>query len=262
MRVAEYQYNGTGDVVGRSYPESNVFWRQQGTSVGDYPDRDRFDRIVRSRWTKDLSTDVDFFSVDIGYDRSSNIVSTEDGVYPAGFDVKYALDNLNRLTDADEGTLSGGSISSRTRRQQWTLTQTGNWDREKLDLNGDGDWSDTGEHDETRTHNEVNEILTRDTNSSPPAEFTLTHDAAGNLTDDGESYTFEYDPWYRLRRMRNRSTSALVAEHAYYGNGFRASEKYDTDVDGDVDVHDQTYFFAYDERWRIVATFRGLDSAL
>ncbi|MBK8180807.1 MAG: hypothetical protein IPK67_18330 [Planctomycetes bacterium] len=32
-----------------------------------------------------------------------------------GFDIAYTMDNLNRLTVADEGTFSGGSITSRTR---------------------------------------------------------------------------------------------------------------------------------------------------
>lgn len=91
----------------------------------------------------------------------------------------------------------------------------------------------------------------------PPVRQEL----AENLTDDGESYTYEYDAWHRLRKMRNLSTSNLVAEHTYYGNGFRASEHYDADLDGDVDGSDPTYSFAYDEAWRIVATFRDGDSS-
>jgi len=222
---------------------------------------DRFGRVIKSRWTKDLATDMDFFSIDISYDENSNPLSTEDNIYPAGFDVKYAIDGLDRLTDADEGTLSSGTISSRTRRQQWpALSQTGNWDVSKLELNGDGAWGATNAYNDTRTHNVVNEIKTRDTDTNGTANYTLTHDAAGNLTDDGKDYTYVYDAWNRLRQIKNRSTSAVVSEHQYYGNGFRAGEHYDSDVSGTVESSDKWFWFGYDERWRIVATYRDTDA--
>ena len=156
---------------------------------------------------------MDFFSLDVSYDANSNPLTTEDNVFASGFDVKYAVDGLDRLTDADEGTLSGSSISSRTRRQQWpTLSQTGNWNVSRLDLNGDGaphmDGGGTNEHNDTRTHNAANEILTRDTDTNGTANYTLTHDAAGNLTDDGKDYVYVYDAWYRLRQIKNRSSGA------------------------------------------------------
>lgn len=52
----------------------------------------------------------------------------------------------------------------------------------------------------------------------------------------------------------------MLAEYTYYGNSFRASEHYDADADGDVDSNDPTYFFAWDERWRLAAVYRGSDS--
>jgi len=76
-------------------------------------------RIARSGWTKSTTAGpVDFVNLDVAYDRASNVVSVKDNIYP-GFDVLYSNDGLNRLTDADEGTLSGGlgrcSISLDTR---------------------------------------------------------------------------------------------------------------------------------------------------
>jgi hypothetical protein len=259
VNVARYRYLGFGNVVGVDYDEADVYQHRYGTTTGTYPDLDRFGRVLKSRWTKDLSTDMDFVSVDVGYDENSNPLTTEENIYDAGFDVKYAIDGMDRVTDADEGTLSGGSITSRTRRQQWTLTQTGNWDNEQLDLNGDGDKTDADEHDDTRTHNAVNELTARDTDSDSTNDYSLAYDAAGNLTDDGETYAYEYDAWYRLRKIKDRGTSAVLSEHQYYGNGFRAGEHYDADQDSDVDSNDPWYWFAYDERWRIVATFVGSD---
>jgi len=73
----------------------------------------------------DLLVGVDLYKVTLTYDRDSNITSAADAVH-AGFDALYGMDNLNRLINADEGTLSGGTISTRKRQELWTLTQTGN----------------------------------------------------------------------------------------------------------------------------------------
>jgi YD repeat-containing protein len=212
--LVAYSYNGAAQVVGTDYPEPNVMSNQYGSTAGSYPDLDRFNRVLTSRWTKDLATDRDFYKVDLAWDRNSNITSADDGVH-AGFDVKYAMDNVDRLTDADEGTLSGGSITSRTRRQQWELSPTGNWDRDKVDLNGDGDWGDTDEVDDCRTHNVVNELTARNTNCTGGNEYSLAYDPAGNMTDDGEDYEYVWDAFGRLREVRRTDNQALVAEYKY-----------------------------------------------
>ncbi|MGE3108826.1 MAG: RHS repeat-associated core domain-containing protein [Phycisphaerales bacterium] len=176
--------------------------------------------------------------------------------------MKYSIDSLwgGRVTRAEEGTFSAGSISNRSRDQQWTLDQVGNWTRDKIDLNGDGDFVDTNELDDTRTHNVANELLTRDTDSNASVNYTLTHDAIGNMTDDGASYKFVYDVWGRLRMIKNQS-NALVEEYRYNGLNHRLSWHYDTDTDGDCDSNDKTYYFAYDDQWRVVATFRESDTS-
>ena len=257
--VATYNYNGLDTVVGTTLDEPDVMSKQFGSTSGSFPDLDRFNRVVTSKWTKDLATDRDFYRVDLGYDRNSNIVSAEDQVH-AGFDVLYTNDDLNRLVRAEEGTLSGGSITSRTRDQQWTLTQVGNWDVDKVDLNGDGDFLDAEELEDARTHNAVNELNARDIDNDSSDDYSLAYDEAGNLTDDGESYTYEWDAFYRLRKIRDRSTSDLVAEYKYNGLGYRISIHEDTDDDSDVDATDKWFHHAFDERWRWVATFREDDS--
>jgi RHS repeat-associated protein len=52
----------------------------------------------------------------------------------------------------------------------------------------------------------------------------------------------------------------LVEEYWYNGLGNRIAWKYDTDVDNDVDGSDKKFHFVYDERWRVVATYRDTDS--
>jgi len=260
--VASYQYNGLGQVVEQDYNEIEVMWRQFGSTSGEYPDLDRFNRVTSSRWTKDLATDVDFYDVDITYDRNSNITLVEDNVH-SGFDVSYSIDDIDRLTRAEEGTWNGSSITSRARDQQWTLDQAGNWDEDKLDLNGDLNYTDTDEWDDCRTHNDVNELTARDLDCTPGTggdNYALSYDAAGNMTDDAKDYKYEYDAFNRLRQVKNQS-DALVEENRYNGLGFRIAEHVDTDDDQDVDANDSWRYFAYDERWRVVAHFLNSDTA-
>ena len=258
--LVAYKYNGLDNAAGTLYPQPDVMWlKYDPATSGSYPDLDRFNRVTSSRWTKDLSTDIDFFDTDIAYDRNSNITSVTDNVH-TGFDVIYTNDDLNRLTRAEEGTISGGSITSRTRDQQWTLNQTGNWDFDKVDLNGDGDFTDTDELFDDRTHNDVNELTGRDIDDSGSDDYTLTYDAAGNMTDDGENYEYVWDAFYRLRKVNDTGDQSLVAEYKYNGLNYRISVHEDTDTDGDVDPDDKWFHTAYDERWRGVATFRESDS--
>ena len=258
--LVAYKYNGIDNVAGTLYPQPDVMWlKYDPATSGSYPDLDRFNRVTSSRWTKDLSTNIDFFDTDIAYDRNSNITSVTDNVH-TGFDVIYTNDDLNRLERAEEGTISGGSITSRTRDQQWTLTQTGNWNFDKVDLDGDGNFTGTDELFDDRTHNDVNELTGRDIDDNGTDNYTLAYDAAGNMTDDGQNYEYIWDALYRLRKVNDTSDQSLVAEYKYNGLNYRISVHEDTDTDGDVDGDDKWFHTAYDERWRGVATFRESDS--
>jgi YD repeat-containing protein len=125
----------------------------------------------------------------------------------------------------------------------------------RLDLDGDGDFTGSGEHDDTRTHNVVNELLARDTDSDTNDDVTLGYDAVGNLVDDGEQYTYVYDAFGRLRRMRTQGDDDY-AEFTYNGLNFKTSQVFDTDSDGDLG--DETVERqVYDASWRIVAVYRG-----
>jgi len=261
--LATYAYNGVSELVGTKYPEIDVWTlAYDPASLASFRDLDRFNRIAVSRWTKDLSTDVDFYNVSLAYDRNGNIIRAEDAITGAGagYDVEYTNDNLNRLTKAEEGSWNGSAITSRSRQQIWTLTQTGNWDRAKLDLNGDNDFVDSGETDDTRTHNVANELTARDTDSNASNNYTLTYDDDGQLTDDGQSYKYVYDAFGRIRQVKNQSNT-VIADYTYNGLGYRLGVRLDTDNDGDSDSNDTTFHAAYDERWRQVATFRSSDSS-
>jgi RHS repeat-associated protein len=261
VTLAQYDYNGMRQVVGTILNEASVKWKQYDSSTPpNYPDLDRFDRVVQSRWTKSLASDIDFYSVTLTYDQDSNITSAKDNVH-TGFDVNYTMDSVNRLTEAEEGTLSGGSIMSRTRDERWTLSHTGNWDVNKLDLNGNNNFSDSGELNDTRTHNVVNELIARDKDSDSVNDYSLTYDANGSMTDDGKLYTYVYDAFNRLRKIKNRGNSNLLAEYRYNGLGHRIGIHEDTDASGLVDSSDKWFYDAFDERWRVIARYRENDSS-
>lgn len=253
--VATYAYMGSGQVVGTDLPESNLNTRVYGSGAANYANVDRFGRITANRWA-DSTSDVDLYKVSLTYDRGSNITSISDAVHP-GFDALYGMDNLNRLLNADEGTLSSGSISPRRRQEMWTLTQTGNWSNHKLDLNGDSAYGGADELNDTGTFNTVNELTARDKDTNASNDYTLAYDAVGNLTDDGENYTYGYDAFGRLVTVKNRSTSAVVAEYKYNGLNQRIGSHDDTDASGTVDSSDPWYWYIQDSRWRTVATFRA-----
>lgn len=154
------------------------------------------------------------------------------------FDWKYVDDMLERLTEAQAGTLSGGSITSETRNQVFDLDQVGNWTHTDLITGGS-----TTEFDWDFTHNKVNEITGWDNQTNNVAP---TYDAAGNMTDDKRDWKYEYDAWYRLVRVKDQSNN-VKAEFAYNALGCRLSARYDETAPW---MH-----FSYDERWRIVAMY-------
>ena len=274
--LATYTYTGMAQLASTSLPATGLGRGVHG-SRHDCANLDRFGRVTRDHWIRVEASlpNVSVHDVLVSHDENSSIKAQEDNtpgvIVPstgAALDTMYTMDALNRLTRSYEGSLSGGSISSPTRDEKWldgsgnlALSQTGNWSRRRLDLNGDTDFTDAGELDDSGTFNKSDEWLTRDTNSSSPAEFTLGHDAAGNMTDDGENHEYVYDAWGRLKQVKRTLTPfATVTEYRYNGLGYRTSWKYDTDADGDSDGSDLTYWFTYDDRWRVAATYRGSDT--
>ena len=256
--LTRYAYLGTGQLARTGYPSIGL-QHQIYDSTSAYTRVDRFNRMTTVSW-EEATTAYKAYDVTLAWDRGGNILSVDDRVH-TGFDFLYSIDDLDRVTRAHRGTLSSGSISSPKQDQRWTLDHLGNWEQNRFDLNGDGDFTDADELDELRAHNAVNEISNRDTNGDSTPEFTLAYDAVGQLTDDGEDYKYTWDAFGRMRKILKRSNDALVEEIRYNGLGFMIGEHYDADEDLDVDSNDPWYYHAYDERWRQIATYRGADTS-
>jgi len=256
--IVEYEYVGVGQVVGRDYLTVDV--KQEYFGGSGYDSLDRFNRVTNDIWVKDLATDRAIYDVDITYDRNSNITLLDDNVHSVAFDAEFTMDGLDRLTKATEGDLDGNTtIQTKEREEEWTLTQSDNWFRNKLDLDGNGTYTGTDELDEERTHSTVNELTARDIDDDDTDDYTLAYDEPGNLTDDGENYKYEYDAFYRLRKVNNQSDEPVV-QYRYNGLGHRIAEQIDSEPDGDLDGNDPWHHFAYNERWQMVAMFVDSDT--
>ena len=120
-----------------------------------------------------------------------------------------------------------------------------------------------------RTYNNRNQLWTRVVlDSADPCGVTVTldYDRNGNLTSDGEKFTYVFNPFGQLVAIKDHSKGSLLAEFTYSGLGHRISERTDTSdavdsgkPDGLVDGSDRVFYIATDPQGRRVATFRKND---
>jgi YD repeat-containing protein len=273
--ASTYLYHGMAGVVQEKHDP--VYTERDIADLGahnSFPAWDDFNRLVADHWYGSLAG-ASFHDLEIAYDYSSNITSIKDNVRKKSggdrnFDAKYTIDGLNRLTQAEEGQYAAGVITGgkRSRQEDWTLTQVGDWSNHKIDLNGDNDWIDGGgEVQEDDTFNDVNELTQRQLDTAAGGGYETTYssiayDAVGNLTDDKQNYKYVWDVFGRLRQVKNQSSN-LVEEFTYNGLNYRIGWHYDVDADGTVEntSDDPWYYFACDDRWRNIATFRASDTS-
>lgn len=264
---AEYAYLGAETLVGMDLLESSpsAVWRLYGATSGSYTSFDRFDRIIKDKWEKDGGGEI--YRVDLTLDENSNPTTSDDFTpMPDAFDVKYTLDDLDRVTRAEEGELSGGSIATRTRDEQWGLSTVGNWATHQLDLDGDGSFGGTDELNltlpesgGTPAYNAANERLKNN------ASAAMSYDAVGSLIDDDDQL-YKYDPMRRLVEVKLKSGPTTIVEYKYNGLGWLIGRHSDVtqngggNPDGLVNSYDPWYYTAFDERWRGVATYRASDT--
>ena len=138
------------------------------------------------------TTTAGFYDTEIAYDGNSNPTSTKDLVRGnmettlRRRDVLYTFDVLNRVTGAEQGHLSSGTISYPNRNEVWNdLTLTGNWENRRLDANGDGDFSDEADRDElsaNTTFNEANEWTARRVSKT-----------SNDPTNNWDDWTYDYN---------------------------------------------------------------------
>ena len=214
--LASYDYRGMGRIVETSHPEPGVSLSQKAGRI------DRFGRVTRHAWVRGDGTAV----VDHrhGYDRASNRLYREnvaaDGTAGGPQDELYKYDGLDRLRDMQRGALNASKdgIATHAFRQDWALDGLGNWSG----FREDGPAGDGWDLDQSRGHNEANEI-TGITNASTGDWPDPQHDKAGNMTrmpkvyEPSEGMKATYDAWNRLVAIREGATNALLARYRWDG---------------------------------------------
>jgi len=193
-----------------------------------------------------------------GYDQNSNrvwkanVVGTP--VVSGGLDEGYAYDNLNRLTQMQRGTLSGGVITGTpVAEQDWTLDPLGNWNGFVTKASG------TTTLNQTRTQNPVNEITA--IGGTPAWATPPAYDPAGNMTSFPQSaspssaFTATYDAWNRLVSVSSSGTT--VAEYQYDGANRRVVAE--TYSGGTLS---ETRHFYYTSNWQDIEERVGTSTSM
>jgi len=231
--LASYSYSGLGTLVAEDFEQPDVKLDRFGGNPGTYTGFDRFGRIKQQLWRDyGASEDREKFAYDHDYNSNrkyrENVVA---GAASKKLDELYAYDDLNRLVDFKRGKLDTNKTdipttdSDRLRREEWTLTDVGNWSAYKVDADGDGNYTDAGDLDQSRTHNVVNEITGITEYQGQSAWANPAHDARGNMTtvpkpsDMTSMYTCTYDAWNRLVKVSDGANT--VAEYRFDGLGRR-----------------------------------------
>ena len=239
--IAMYGYMGLAALVSQEYDAPGV---ELDYSANSYDSLDRFGRVTKQKWTDGSTGTYDHYAY--GHDRLGNRKWRENLTTTSPhLDQAYDYDDLNRLVDADEGDLSDGTISAPTKQQEWGLDAGGNWNTFKDDNDANADW----ELEQTRVHNEANEIEDDDPQTAPDAIDVATgttgadwadplQDAVGNMTSVPEpdspngnagcttgALTLTFDAWNRLVEVADDAGTPVTIESYEFDGLHRRIEK-------------------------------------
>lgn len=155
-------------------------------------------RVTKKNWV-DISAPATLVGFEYTYDLFGNRL-TDNHLHRSVDSETYFYDSAQRFTKYERGTL-GGSPSF---YQSYTLDDLANW----TSFNNNGST-------ESRTHNNVNELTIRGATS-------LTYDANGNLTDDGNQ-KYVWDELNRLIQVKDISNSVIV-DYYYNADNLRVEK--------------------------------------
>jgi RHS repeat-associated protein len=181
-------------LVDYSYSGANVTTKALGNGIAGsyaYTPSGRISDLTYSGSTDPLP------SYAFGYAVTGNLSTLTANHMPQASET-YGYDAGYQLNEWRRGELVDGTIPSPLERQSWVFDSRGNWEQ----------WTKDGAV-EARTHNGVNELLTRD-------GTTLTYDHNGNMTSHGsKAYVWDEE---------NRLSSVNGAYYQYDAEGRRISK--------------------------------------
>ena len=183
--IATYIYDAADRVTTRAY-------RNGTAAIYTYDSEDRATNIDHAPFIAGFT---------YAYDQNGNKLYEQKRHNPVDSEA-YSYDSLNRLTNFNVGTLSGGVIPAPTLQKGWALDPVGNW----ISIASNG-------VPEFRTYDFDNELLT--INGQP-----LFYDNDGRVTQD-LAYAYTYDEDHHLTRAVRLSDSAVVGQYFYDALGRR-----------------------------------------
>lgn len=259
--VATFEFVGSRRVSSVTVEEFDFVMDYSGSSSGSYDDWDDFNRVTSDEWVVDPGgSNKTFLHRDYNLDEGGFITGIYDRIEKNGsgtyvMDTLVTLDDLNRITGLQRGTLSGAgeTITNETMDQNRVLDLIGNVKSRTLDWNADDVYAGTDEYDESFTTNDVNEITDIDSNS-------LTWSGAGALTDDGDDRQFVYDAWGRMVQVKDGNGS-VIGRYRRSAQDYLIGEQLDREPDGDVDSNDSwEYMVPRPSDGGLLASFDGSDA--
>jgi len=239
-----HKYLTRGGIVEKDYAARGARLSCHPECDNSFSALDRFGRVVDQKWHDHGASEVrDQYRY--GYDRAGNRLYRENTT-TTGKDEFHGYDAINRLIAFDRGDLNAGKTAisgTPVREEDWTLDPLGNWPGYVQKTSG------TTDLDQSRTHNEVNEITaiaaTTGTDWADPV-----HDRAGNMTtipkpsSPADALPCQYDAWNRLVEVMDGQT--LVGQYRYDGLNRRIQRYADT-----LETH--VHYF-YNSGWQVLET--------
>jgi RHS repeat-associated protein len=289
--IVDYQYLGTGTPVVVDYLDVDLQLdytamldgKRGSDHSGEYPNLDRFGRVLSQRWVFGDYADDPFstnptkptlISLDYTYDRASNRLSrinsshmrvgnvTGPGPYPV-INEEFEYDGLDRLDRSWRGRRTAGVVGNFTdadfthdsTTEDWALDMLGNW----AEYDSDANEPLTFNTQEDRTHNNANELTLRD--FATGTDLAVTYDKAGNIATQqtaASSYrVFEHDAWGRLVRVHIDANGtapydAQTAEYEYNGLNWQIEKRAKVNYNMVGTSPDQQRTMYYNPSWQLI----------
>ncbi|HDZ22408.1 hypothetical protein LCGC14_0409330 [marine sediment metagenome] len=209
---AEYTYVGLGAIVKRTTPTAAVsggLALMFGDSTNNYNGYDNLGRVAKIIW-QNAAASATFDRFDYGYDGGGNRLYKKNAQGGTNADKHSELyheesvavgseyDDLNRLLEFHRGQLATGERSIEAYdagAQLFGLDQLGNWATFKDDATSGAAW----DFEQTRTHNDVNELTDIGEEQGQDAWHEPVYDVWDDINDAGTgngNMTFIPSPEY------------------------------------------------------------------
>ena len=192
----DYQYLGLSTIISQA----------QGNGITETTTLNSLGEVAEMNYVN-TSTDTSVDDFHYGYYADGNVLYELNGV-DSSLSQLYSYDNLDRLTNYEQGTLNSAHTAitgTPTVSQSWTYDALGN----QLAVTTNG----------IETSNTVNDQnqLTENGSSS------LAYDKNGNMTTDQNGNTYVYNAWNQLVAVKN-SSDTTIAGYTYNAAGERVTE--------------------------------------